>query len=472
MTHLDEKTLELYVLGAKEVADQRGGIESHLKECAGCRALRQEISDYYAEVQALQEEVAAANTQALTMRDWIVHARRFEDRPAMRPVKQSLALRAVVLAVRHPVIISMSFLALLAGALLLSYPRKGPTDLNPAYARAKDEFLIAFNKNGEELWRKHAGIGYDFEGYSRNNPGVRLNDFLTAVDIDHDGKKEVIAQFGWIPAPILAKSNAVVCYNSDGSERWKYEFHRQITFGNERFSDEYVVGTTVVGDFGGDGKVEVIAVLGHVPYYPNAILRLDARSGTLLSEYWHPGVISATYWHDSGRKGVDEFLFGGCNNGYDQADLLVLDPRRTQGRSPAPPAYSAAGILAGLEKYYILLPRTDLNRASLVKRSYLKYIRMTSDSLWEMRTHEIQGSGEVPGMLYYFDRNMRCVRVDANDYFVETHHKMEEAGKLAKRLNEQYFEELRQGVRYWNGEKFVKEPTMNKRYAEVVKNLP
>jgi len=162
MPHLDEKTLELYVLGAKEVAERRTEIERHLKACAGCSALLKEISDYYSDVKALQPEQVEASTKALTVRDWIVHARAFGDRAPARPVERSLPLRAVIFAVRHPVVTSMSFLALLAAALLLSYTKKGPTDLNPAYARAKDECLIAYNRDGQELWRKHFGFGYKF----------------------------------------------------------------------------------------------------------------------------------------------------------------------------------------------------------------------------------------------------------------------------------------------------------------------
>jgi acetyl-CoA carboxylase beta subunit len=72
-------------------------------------------------------------------------------------------------------------------------------------------------------------------------------------------------------------------------------------------------------------------------------------------------------------------------------------------------------------------------------------------------------------LMYYFDSSMRCARVDAHDEFVKFHKRLEAESKLKRVLDAQYFEELRRGVEYWDGEKFVNEPVMNKRYAEAVK---
>jgi hypothetical protein len=47
------------------------------------------------------------------------------------------------------------------------------------------------------------------------------------------------------------------------------------------------------------------------------------------------------------------------------------------------------------------------------------------------------------------------------------HQKLEAEGKLTKKLDKQYYEDLRKRVLYWDGEKFVKEPTMNKNYLKA-----
>ncbi|MEM4723984.1 MAG: hypothetical protein QXP01_03140 [Candidatus Hadarchaeum sp.] len=152
---------------------------------------------------------------------------------------------------------------------------------------------------------------------------------------------------------------------------------------------------------------------------------------------------------------------------------MILDPRKMNGHAPAPPAYTPVNIPAGQEKFYILLPQTDVLKASNTKRNSVQAVRMTGDRLLEVHVLEIPvGDPPLPGLYYYFDSSLRCVRVDADDYFVKVYSKLEEQGKVRSRLDERYYEELRDGVRYWDGEKFVKKPTMNKRYMAAMRKLP
>ena len=48
------------------------------------------------------------------------------------------------------------------------------------------------------------------------------------------------------------------------------------------------------------------------------------------------------------------------------------------------------------------------------------------------------------------------------------HQKLEAEGKLTKKLDKQYYEDLRKNVLYWDGEKFVIEPTLNQNYLKAV----
>ena len=467
MTHLDEKTLELYVLDAKEVADQRAEIERHLKECAGCSALFQEISDYYSDVRALQPEEVEASTKALTVRDWIVHARAFGDRPPARPVGRSLPLRAVIFAVRHPVVTSLSFLALLAAALLLSYPKKGLTDLNPSYARAKDEFLIAYNKGGEELWRKHFGRGYDYEDYlTKLKSTVPLDQLLSVVDVDGDGKNEVVCINPWAESFPLRRT--VYCYNADGTERWNYAVHRTVSFGSHAYADDYIANRMMVGDFDRDGVSEVIASVDHQPDFPCVLVKLDARNGRPLGEYWHPGYLTALNHKDIDGDGVEELMFGGVNNAYGLGALVILDPRHFSGHAPGTQDYIPLGVPEASEKYYLLFPRNDMAKVALDNKGIVGEITPRADGTLQIGAGErVSAMGSQGAAAYYFDNQMRVVRLLPGDEFRAFHDRMVAEGKLTRKLDEQYYKELREGVRYWDGERFVKNPTMNKKYTEV-----
>jgi len=52
MTHIDEHTLELFVLGAKEVQRRKKTIEAHLKKCEGCRTLVRTMTEFYANAES------------------------------------------------------------------------------------------------------------------------------------------------------------------------------------------------------------------------------------------------------------------------------------------------------------------------------------------------------------------------------------------------------------------------------------
>ena len=67
---------------------------------------------------------------------------------------------------------------------------------------------------------------------------------------------------------------------------------------------------------------------------------------------------------------------------------------------------------------------------------------------------------------------MKCIKVLPDDEFMQFHRRMEAEGKLKNKVDERYVEELRQRVQYWDGEKFVHEPTMNKRYKDMVQARP
>jgi len=62
---------------------------------------------------------------------------------------------------------------------------------------------------------------------------------------------------------------------------------------------------------------------------------------------------------------------------------------------------------------------------------------------------------------------MNCIKVGDDDVHSEFHKKLEKEGKLTKKLDEKYYEDLRKSILYWDGEKFVNYPTMNRRYLQI-----
>lgn len=273
-------------------------------------------------------------------------------------------------------------------------PKSPVKDINPEYARAKDEFLIVYNKIGDVLWRKHIGIGYDLEKLQKLVHPFYPNEYLQTFDVNGDGKKEVIAIFGMMSG--REPNNVIYCYDSEGNELWTYKFNRQMTFGNSVFDDTYQFAKFLVGDFDKNGSSEIIAVLYHGGWFPSAIIRIDASQGKLLSEYWHSGSIHKLMNRDLDSDGIEEIIASGENNSFNLASIVVLDPRNFQGHSPASEEYTPKDVLIGNEKYYLLINRTDLKKYASHPRNRAREMSFTSDgSLIVHVTEEIDRKDHI-----------------------------------------------------------------------------
>ena len=466
MEHIEEKILELYVLEADEVKDSRSEIELHLKKCAGCASLHQEMMKYYEEVNQIREERAEETSQALTLRSMIVRVPPFADRAPVQHVRATLPARVVLFIIRHPVVSSTTLVAMFLAGLLLMAPKTAIKDSDPAYARAKDEFLIAYNKEGQELWRKHIdreyGINY--------NTWIKPEYTITTIDVDKDGSNEVLSIRGWLSNKQYR--NVVLCFNSDGSERWRYELHRNVTIGGVQYFDDWWFYLMAVGDYDGDGKLEVIAAACDATWFPNVLVRLNASDGSFVSEYWHNGMLHEFQHRDIDGDGVEELFFAGQNNRLQGACVVVLDPRHIEGNAPAPQAFMPQGIPPAQEEYYLLLPPTDLKPYWSDITNEVMGLIMEANGRLEVVVQEILVTGGTPTFYAYFDSTMECVHARAADGFAAVHTRFEAEGKVTKKLDKDYFDEWKRNISYWDGEKFVNQPTMNKRYLEAMKQQP
>jgi hypothetical protein len=466
--HLDERTIELFVIGSELLKDGRAAVGEHLSRCAGCAALHREISDYYAEVAGLAEEQAKKATLALYAPDRGIRPWAQGDHRLAVSEKSRLPSRFVQSVRRFPIRWASAFVAV-AAALVFLLPQFFPHDRNPSYARAKDEYLLVYNEQGEELWRKHIGKGYD-QGALPAWISAHPEEALTAFDVDGDGKNEVLAVFGWTSLRMVNPplDNRILCFNADGTERWRYEVHRNISIGGVQYADDYRIQLMLLGDYNRDGNPEVVLGVTQNPWFPSAMIRLNAIDGSFVSEYWHPGSIPYFVHKDINGDGVEELFFAGQNNRLGRACLVVLDPRTIEGYAPAPKKYIPQGIPEGKEEYYLIFPPTDLEREWVDITNQVMRLTIKADGLLEVVVMEPLDRFRAE-IYYYFDSSMKCVSVRGSDHFTAAHRQLEKEGKLKERLNDAYYERLRRGVSYWNGNRFVNHPTMTNLYREVTR---
>ncbi|MBI4548224.1 MAG: VCBS repeat-containing protein [Ignavibacteriae bacterium] len=473
--HPDEKVLLYYVLGGEEIKAQRDEIEAHLSECEDCRSLVAEMTEYYTEVDEFFRIQEMERSTALSIRDRIIPYHSFVDRPPVPQDERRLPIRVAQFIIRHPVVSSTSGFAAAAAivGMLLFSPKDTITDFNPSYARPQGEFLISYNKMGQELWRAHIGPRFDSLDLLAGNKKL-----IEVADVDNDGTNEVLCayylQFG---DETKNRKRFLTCYSADGKVRWKRDYALKPRYNGKEYPGDYLCTSIIAGDFDRDGKTDLIAHLENAVEFPAAVVRIDPATGDVLSEFWQAGYLTYFERGDIDMDGIDEIVCGGYTMDRDPV-LVVFDPRYIEGYAPIPFGVQPEGMVPGTAKYYLLLPHTWLEGLPDWYLTYPRYLygRAGRLEIWlqsfyqvgvTYTPHAIFKPDYVFTLSFHFDSLMRVVKVAPFDPTKRVVNVLPLSKELNERVSsERYLDSLRRGVRYWDGDKFVSQATTNRRYRQ------
>lgn len=445
MRHYDERTLELHLLKAPEAEPLRVEIARHLEGCAGCREVHAALAEYHAAAAELADAQERRATEAVVIRAVGVEEPHWTSGAA--PARRLPArARVLLFLLRRPVVSAVSFAGLTALlAFGISLVRL-PADPRPAHLRAENGALVVMDREGRELWRRYLGPELTADRLTDD-----MRPLVALRDVDGAPGAEVLIAGG--PFRDGPGRNVLLCLGPDGQEKWRYTLHRRMVFGSESFADTYSVPNVWAEDFDRDGAVEVVALARTLLYYPCVVVTLDGRSGGFRGEYWHSGALESGMAFDIDRTPGVELLLVGENNGFNRAVAVAVEPARITGHSPAPPGYRPNGVPAGNEAAYLLFPPSDLNTVSRLRPACRGIVAEGAGSII-IPTRELDGDRPLE-MLYHLDAALSCWKVVPNDLHLAEHRRLLAEGKLTREPDAAYFEELRRGVRYWNGREFV-----------------
>ncbi|MGA2624988.1 MAG: VCBS repeat-containing protein [Bacteroidota bacterium] len=456
MKHIDETTLELFVLRSPEIDAQRSAIERHLQECAGCSELYDAIASFYADV----AHELSTTEELLPVRAEVKLEKKHRISPALRMVEIAFPFRVARWVARHPYRAAGSGITViaLAVALTLFIPKVSFTDKNPAYVKNQNDSLQVYNRNNELLWKRYLG-------FKLQEPNRELHGYVVqVVDVDRDGSNEVILIAG-LGGIYSSPRDSIFCFESDGGVRWSRKLGKQIKFGDREFTNDYYALSFQSGDFDNDGEIELLVYAHHTTWEPAVLTLLSGKDGTTKGEFWHRGHMESLLIHEN-NNGTKDIIVGAQNNSFDEAALMILDPRHIAGSAPSMPFDPCSDQVSGKEKYFLLFPRTDLElKIGSHPRNTTSSLGF-SDSVFTAVVSEAVEWQRV-GLYYDFNTQMHCVAVHPSDDYRAEYEKCVMAGKL-KPMVKDYFENIRKDILYWDGDKFVHEPTMNRRYFETV----
>ncbi len=471
VNHIDEHTLELYALKADEIAGRVDEIEEHLRECHGCRALVEEIVQYYDELKLEMQKLPKtelSTEQAIVRRQ--IHLKPYYEQfaPPVHYRPNTPLAKMFYFVRRHPVAVSISSFAIvgllgwfLNDAIRLFLSDKVIKDTNPTYTylNSATEKLEVYNKNHDLLW--------SIPTPEATGPSTDEKNKKTTVvtDLDGDGKNEVVTVLNSL-AGNIEKRSVLRIFSSDKQQVREISFGRAIKFRDRQYQSEFMSGYLVVEDFQQNGSKEIIVSVTNLRS-PSFISRLD-KNGNVIGEYWHFGHIDVLYTVDLNGDGKKEVVLGPVNDLNDTTHkefpvVIVLDPEKIVGQTESSCTSGFGLPKSEAEIFYIGMPRTNMDDVLPGSGSNIFTLYYTNDQILTVQT--VNGCyKEFPPFAFdfIFSRDMKIARVKSMNNTDAVYTSLVQKGKLTGKIDQAYLNNIKNGVCYWDGKEWRKEWAMVK----------
>jgi len=312
--------------------------------------------------------------------------------------------------------------------------------------------LRVLDDHGRELWNHTFNFPLVEAIYTAgaNTHPPRRYSFVS--DLDGDGEVEVLF-IPYAPAASDLPRRELICFDSRGRVRWRYQPARPVHFGDETFEPPFPVDAFFLPDFPNQPPGHLWLVSHHARWFPAVVTKLDFN-GQVLAEFWHGGHVEVLKEAELDRRRV--LLVGATNNEQTSAALAVLDAGNPEGSSPAvSPNYQCLDCPAGEPLLYLVFPRTALSRA-VASRPTIYEIWAKRNGQVELAVNEAKANPPAAaGPSCSFDSQFRLQSAGLVDPYLSLHAELQKQGLLKQPLDRQREEKRLHNIRYWNGREFV-----------------
>lgn len=455
MKHIDEFTLELYVLDSDKVARQRDEIGEHLRDCEGCRAIFGEMSSFYrdldTELAKTPVPVAGEPARALEKRRqdlsvWeeklTLRGRAFEPGPVGRFT--DLVRRNPVLAAGA----TFAFTALLAVAVVMGSRSLG-RDTEPAYTVLNDRTGRLEVRNSENglLWERPLR---DIHTYIERERNFGLPSAVV-MDFEGDGHREVLTTLHLGGMPQIPTRNLHI-FDGEGNFR-DIAFERRVSYrGTDYEKPVMIAGSLFRVVATPSGGREILSIVTN-DRSPSAIVRMN-NGGEVIGEYWHFGQPLSLYLHDVTADGTDDLIVCGINDVNDQSGpsdpfIAVLDPSRITGSGESSVTRGFGHPVSGAEIHYLKLPLTEANRVTRKGAGITRMVRQDDRLIFSWET--LDELGKAVHLEFVFSERLDPLRVLSTTQCTEFFNRLQARGEIDVRLDGGYLDSLRSRIAFWDG---------------------
>ena len=354
------------------------------------------------------------------------------------------------------------FYLLIPAALLflILFLNMNPGSSVPFNFDIKGSSLLILNEKNSKLWSYDTGLSNlcseeiyrdRFQEKRRNASMDRYSiPYLIIKDLDRDGKKEVLFT---TQTRDERKEGLLICLDHRGNKLWEFKTGKALKFGTVSYSSDYRISGIDVYDIDGNGSMEIIVISTNRYFFPSQLVILNS-TGELVGEFWNSGYLMDYCFADLNRdKGV-ELIVSGMNNEYNTGCIMVFDPNDIWGASPQSGEYLCQDLKPGSEKYYILIPPTDVENCIR--------LRNTIDAIDILNNQIISVKSGIGQIYYELNFDLELVNVNYSDDFEKMHKKYLSENKITSKLDKDYKAHLMKRLLYYDGQKWVSHPTAAK----------
>lgn len=470
MHHIDEHTLELYALKADEIAGRVEEIEDHLRECHGCRALVEEMVQYYDELKLEMQKLPKtelSTEQAIVRRQ--IHLKPYYEpfaprvpyRPNTFPAKMFYFVR------RHPVAVMTGSIAsfVMVGWLLNDFIKPGPkenviTDKNPdRYTYNSNQNRLEINnKLGQMIWSLNM---WDALNLERNESTHNLS-YTKIVDLDGDNNKEIATTVDLKNEDLIRRGSFRI-YNNAGNLFHKINVDQEIIYNGKKYQKEMYAGAFVIRNVDNSHQKEII-ISANNGRSPCKIVRADAE-GNILGNYYHYGFVSPV----SIPSIINDILLFGYNDNIDASKLssaciILLDPTKITGNSKSAQASGFSYEITHAEKMYLRILPSKINEFYHINPNIKRILPVTYNSTEALSifVETVIDNNNEFAYEYIFSADLHLLEIKTVTLIGKVAQQTKTEKKLKGVDTKTYLDILKKEVQYWDGKEWRKEWTMVK----------
>jgi hypothetical protein len=332
-------------------------------------------------------------------------------------------------------------------------------DKNPISYQYSNHKLIAQNKYGIKIWESI--LMDEINDFELTKSGYKDHRVVLTNRETGSSKNDIV--FLNRSDSNLTTNRSIFCYSADDRLVWEYTVPRRTIIYNDSVYNDNLILKGIQLMIRKNTKY-IVYYGWFSDWFPSTIGMVDLK-GNFISEFWNSGFLNTVRIIDINNNGINEVYAGGCNNlvNINCAALTVFDPDLISGASPFTDPLGNGK--QGLEKYYLIFPKTVIWK-------YWKRPRNNVDQIIKNNNNQltvIVGEDETgdAGIFYNFDVDMNLISAGPSDIFYVKLKDLVRENKITQDEADKYPAILKENVQWWDGEKFVNHRVINKWYTEI-----